>query len=200
MKRLILLRHGRTTFNHQQRIQGQLDAPLDAAGLAQAAEVAPLVAALSPVVIWSSDLARAAVTADHVAEACGGLPVTRDARLRERHFGDVQNWLHSEFKARLPEQYAAFRAGDPAAVPGAEKISELSDRLHAALIDLLALTPEGETALAVAHGLAIKYAVGGLLGWDEEASSALRGMDNCHWAEVEIDSGRATLAAYNLGV
>jgi probable phosphoglycerate mutase len=197
VKRLLLLRHGRTTWNAVQRIQGQLDAPLDETGHAQAAAVAPLLAAERPVLLWSSDLSRAADTAAYVGEACG-LDVLRDRRLRERHFGDLQGSTYADWRERAPEQHAAFRAGDPNAVPGGEKVSEVSDRITTALRELLDASPAGETALAVAHGLALKYAVVGLLGWEIEAAAALRGMDNCGWAEMHVDErGRVALAAYN---
>ena len=199
MKRLLLLRHGRTTYNHAGRIQGQLDSQLDETGLAQARAVAPSIAAYAPVLIRSSDLSRAAVTADIVAAECG-LPVTRDPRLRERHFGDTQGMTYADFAARFPEQHRAFLAGDPEAVPGAEKISELRDRLVAGLRELLDELPEGATAVAVAHGLAIKHAVGALLGWDAEGAAVLHGMDNCHWAELRVDDdGQVRLVAYNRG-
>ena len=67
MRRLVLLRHGRTEWNETGRAQGHADVPLDEVGLAQAKEVAPVLAALRPVALWSSDLARAAQTADAVA-------------------------------------------------------------------------------------------------------------------------------------
>ena len=61
--RVVLLRHGRTAWNAERRMQGRLDPPLDEAGQAQAAEVAPVVAGLRPVVLVSSDLTRALQTA-----------------------------------------------------------------------------------------------------------------------------------------
>ncbi|NHA01921.1 histidine phosphatase family protein [Nocardioides sp. W3-2-3] len=67
----------------------------DEVGLEQARAVAPLVAALEPVTVVSSDLARAAVTAQTVARACG-LEASYDARLREFALGDLQGLTHAE--------------------------------------------------------------------------------------------------------
>ena len=83
----MLLRHGRTAHNHARRIQGQLDVALDDVGLAQAAAVAPAMAALAPDVVWCSDLARTRRTAEPVLAACG-LQASYDERLREFHLGE----------------------------------------------------------------------------------------------------------------
>ena len=86
MADLVLLRHGRTDWNAARRIQGQADSQLDELGHAQAAAVAPVLAALSPSVLWSSDSDRARDTASYLAAACGLTP-TYDARLREYSLG-----------------------------------------------------------------------------------------------------------------
>ena len=62
----MLLRHGRTAWNATGRAQGHADVELDETGHAQAAAVAPWVAGFGPVVLWSSDLARARQTAAYV--------------------------------------------------------------------------------------------------------------------------------------
>ena len=68
-RRLILWRHGETAHNAAGIWQGQLDIALSETGLAQATAAAPHLAARRPDVIVSSDLLRAAATAD----ALGGL-------------------------------------------------------------------------------------------------------------------------------
>ena len=86
-RRLILLRHGRTAWNHVLRVQGHTDVGLDDTGHAQAAGVAPTVAAMAPSLLWTSDLARAWETAAPVAAATG-LAAVPDARLREFSLGE----------------------------------------------------------------------------------------------------------------
>ncbi|HEX8518888.1 MAG TPA: histidine phosphatase family protein, partial [Pseudonocardia sp.] len=81
LRRLVLLRHGQTDYNVAGRMQGHLDSVLTAVGLEQAAVAAPALAALGPDRMVSSDLRRAADTAEVVGAACG-LPVKFDARLR----------------------------------------------------------------------------------------------------------------------
>jgi len=59
LRRLVLLRHGRTAWNAERRYQGQEDPPLDEVGQAQAWGAAALVAAMHPDLVVSSDLRRA---------------------------------------------------------------------------------------------------------------------------------------------
>ncbi|MEK8109656.1 histidine phosphatase family protein [Micromonospora sp. M12] len=80
-------------------------------GRDQARAAAPLLAALRPDAIVASDLSRAAETAAALA-ALTGLPVSTDARLRERHFGQWQGLHLTEVAERFPEEYSRWRAGD----------------------------------------------------------------------------------------
>ena len=70
-------------------------------GQAQAIEVAALVAAMRPDLLVSSDLQRASQTAEKVASLTG-LPLTLDARLRERHLGHWQGLTRDEVASRFP--------------------------------------------------------------------------------------------------
>jgi len=67
-RRLLLLRHGQTSWNAAHRVQGQLESELDEVGQRQAAAVAPVIAGMGPVALWSSDSARARQTAAYVAK------------------------------------------------------------------------------------------------------------------------------------
>ena len=69
--RLVLWRHGQTTYNAEHRFQGQRDVPLNAVGRAQAHRAARDLATLAPTQIWSSDLVRASATAGYLARLTG---------------------------------------------------------------------------------------------------------------------------------
>jgi probable phosphoglycerate mutase len=201
VRRLVVLRHGRTAWNAEGRAQGHSDVELDAFGHAEAAAAAPWVARLAPVALWSSDLARARQTAAYVAKESGLDPVY-DARLREFDLGERTGLTNDEFAARFPEQYAAFREGRWDPLPGMETTEQLAARVSAALADLVSGIAAGETAVAVAHGGAIKVGVSALLGWSPEVASGLRHPANCGWAVLEHealpDRTRWRLAAWNL--
>jgi broad specificity phosphatase PhoE len=198
-RRLILLRHGRTAWNAEHRIQGQSDVDLDETGHRQAVDAATAVAAYSPTRLWSSDLARAAQTAAYVGKECGLEPVP-DQRLREFHLGERQGLTHAEYAERFPDEHRNFRAGDYAAAPGAETHAEVVTRMVASLRDLVAEAPAGAAAVAVSHGAALKVALVALLGWGSGAQRSLTALGNCHWAVLEEQSygGPLRLAAYNL--
>ena len=195
---LVLLRHGRTEWNAARRIQGHADSQLDSLGHAQAEAVAPVLAALRPSVMWSSDSDRARSTAAYVASALGVTP-TFDARLREYSLGHREGLYHHEFEADAPAEYAEFVRANWDAVPGAEKHAEVAGRMTAALTEVAAAVPEDGVALVVSHGAAIRTAVAALLGWPSEEALTLRGMDNCGWAVLRrpTPDERWRLHAYN---
>jgi broad specificity phosphatase PhoE len=201
VRRLVVLRHGRTSWNAEGRAQGQSDVELDAAGHAEAALAAPWVARYAPVALWSSDLARARQTAAYVAKETGLDPVY-DERLREFSLGERTGLTNEEFAERFPAQAEALRAGRWDPVPGMETSGELAARVSASLVSLAESIDPGETAVVVAHGGAIKVGVSGLLGWSPEIAQALRHPVNCGWAVLEhetLGSGaRWRLAAWNL--
>jgi broad specificity phosphatase PhoE len=196
-RRLVLLRHGRTAWNHVGRAQGHADVPLDETGHMQAKAVAPLVAALRPARLWSSDLARARQTADHVAEACG-LQVEQDGRLREFAVGERQGLTWSEAVARFPWIARGVGLGQQLAdVPGAETDADVKARLVPALEEHAAALGPGETGVVVTHGAAMKLGLAGLLGWDDAVVRTLGVVANCHWATVKVPAegtGRRLLA------
>jgi len=196
-RRLVLLRHGRTEWNASQRIQGHLDPVLDEVGLAQAQAVAPAVAALAPVTLLSSDLRRARQTTEYVAQATGLVP-SYDERLRECYLGERQGLTHEDYAALDPAEYARFRAGDWDDIPGAETQTQVAQRFTAVLKEAAASLDEGQTALIVAHGAAIRTAMAHWLGWPIDWASDFRALANCGWVElVERQSGKWALAAYN---
>lgn len=180
----MLLRHGRTAWNAIGRGQGHADVELDEVGHAQAAVAGPWVAQHAPAALWSSDLARARQTAAYVEKETG-LVATLDARLREYDLGQRTGLTMAEFAERFPEQHDAWHRGVYGAVPGAESTEQVERRIVPALRELVASVGEGETAVAVTHGAALRVAVVSLLGWSEELGQSLRGMGNCAAAVLE---------------
>ncbi|CUR61667.1 putative phosphoglycerate mutase-like protein [metagenome] len=184
MKRLVLLRHGRTEWNDTRRAQGHADIPLDAEGQAQSKAVAPMLAALAPVAVWSSDLSRAAQTAAHVAAEAGLEPVL-DPRLREFDIGPNRTGLTSEqYAAAHPEEYAALLAGDDAGIPGRETDDDVLARFLPALTAYADSLGEGETGIVVSHGAALRVVVPAFLGL-ADTGEALGVLANCGWIVLE---------------
>ncbi|SEC81617.1 probable phosphoglycerate mutase [Nocardioides exalbidus] len=191
-RRLVLLRHGRTEWNHSLRAQGHADVPLDAEGESQAKAVAPVLAAMDPVAIWSSDLARAAGTARAVADQAGLDPVL-DERLREFSMGTNRVGLTlQQYAEQHPVEHAALVAGDIAAIPGRETDDQVLARFLPALTHCAGTLVDGETGIVVSHGAAIRVAVPAFLGWPADVAQGLGVLANCGWVELEHSAGTWT--------
>lgn len=148
---LILIRHGETAWNHDGRMQGHEDIPLNDTGRTQADALGARLARERFHALYTSDLVRAVETAERIA-AVTGHAVIIDARLRERHLGVLQGIARSEIEAVLPDVYACYRSGDPDyVVPGGESARQFGGRLFACLSEL-AQRHAGETVITVAHG------------------------------------------------
>jgi glucosyl-3-phosphoglycerate phosphatase len=198
-RRLVLLRHGQTSWNATGRAQGHADVALDELGHRQAAAAAAFLASLEPAAIWTSDLARARQTSRYLEDATG-LSAKADDRLREFDVGERQGMTLPEFEQRFPQAYDAWLRGDDMVrVPGSESVDDVAGRMLPALRECLdSLRPE-ETGVVVTHGACLKVALVGLLGWPQELAPSLRGVQNCGWAvvgELEV-GGRLRLEAYN---
>jgi probable phosphoglycerate mutase len=147
--RLFLVRHGESTWNADGRWQGQADPPLSALGERQA-EAAVAGFSEPPDAVWTSDLARAARTADLLAAGLELAPPRADARLRERDVGEWSGLTRAEIEERWPGYLAGRRS--PA---GWEDDDQLAERARAALRDLAGAAP-GTCLLVVTHGGVIR--------------------------------------------
>lgn len=175
---LLLIRHAETAWNAEHRIQGHLDVPLSATGIAQAGRLAQRLAGEAQRqridAVWASDLARARLTAAAVADALG-LAVAQDPRLRERHLGRFEGHTVEEVAARWPADFAAWRARDPAwQVPGGESGAQFIARALAALADIVDRWAGGTVAV-VTHGgvLDVAYRAARALAWDAPREHAM---------------------------
>ena len=185
MRRIVLLRHGRTASNAEGRIQGQLDTPLDEVGLAQAEALGTVFAADPPARVVSSDLTRARTTAQAVCDHVG-LPLLLDPRLRETHFGQWQGLTGAEVAAGWPSEFAAWRRHEGHAVDG-ESPAQVGERAVASALEHL--VDEG-TLLLVTHGGTARALVGRLTGLPPELWRSLAPLGNTCWSSlVEADFG-----------
>lgn len=185
--RLLLLRHGETTYNATGRMQGQLDTELSDVGRAQAAAAAEYFAAKEPGLtrIISSDLMRAHDTAKAIGETCG-IDVSVDKRLRETYLGTWQERSFEELDTEFPGARDLWRHSATWAPPGAESRVEVGARMRA-VVDELAADPawDDETFMIVSHGGAIAALMASLLDLPEELYTTFNGVRNTAWAELQ---------------
>lgn len=204
LRRLVLLRHGQTDYNVTGRMQGHLDSVLTETGLAQVVAAAPEVARLAPERLVTSDLRRAADTADVIGTVCS-LPVKVDVRLRETHLGHWQGRSVTEIETGWPGAIATWRS-DPAWAPpgGGESRIEVVARSRPVVDELDAEFESSArvTAMLVAHGGLIAGLVSGLMGLPTAVWPSIGGIGNARWAVLARRDGhpRWRLTGYNVGV
>jgi glucosyl-3-phosphoglycerate phosphatase len=155
--RLILVRHGESTWNAEERLQGQLDPPLSDRGRDQARALAPVLAAVPEDRIVCSDLARARQT----AELLGLSTVRLDPRWREIDVGEWGGRTAAEIDAQSDE-LTSWRGGTRAA-PGGESWPQFTARVNAAADELAAA---GGPWLVVCHGGCIRVVTAHVTGAD----------------------------------
>jgi probable phosphoglycerate mutase len=193
---LLVWRHGRTEWNATGRFQGQLDAPLDAEGRAQAARIAPqlIAAGLSAddTVVVSSDLSRAVDTAAALTERLG-VPARLDPRLREHGLGAWEGLTRDEVAQKYPDQYADWVAGRPVRGRGGEDPAEVVQRALAALADL----PAAAVAVVVTHGGTAGRLIEALLGLGDGHRRLFAPLGNCAWSELTWHGERWRLVRHN---
>lgn len=165
MKRLIILRHGETEWNREEKFRGMADLPLTENGLQQAGHAARRIAELKPTVIYSSPLRRALQTAEAVGKAAG-LPVHREEGLKDIDYGTWQG-------LSLPEAYNKYRKAylqwlhSPQLVefPRGESLPIVQDRVKK-LLKFIDENHKDDAILFVTHKVVCKVLVLTLLGAD----------------------------------
>ncbi|MGU3411775.1 phosphoglyceromutase [Microbacterium sp. M1A1_1b] len=200
---LVLLRHGNSDWNQKNLFTGWVDVRLSELGEKEAKRAGELIAGsgIVPDVLYTSLLTRAIQTADiALLEAdLAWLPVKRDWRLNERHYGDLQG----KDKAQTLEQYGeqqfmewrrSFDVPPPPIADDAEW-SQYGDRRYADLgedlprTESLALVIErllpywesditkdlaqGKTVLVTAHGNSLRALVKHLDGISDDDIAGL---------------------------
>lgn len=188
MLQVYLVRHGETEWNAARRIQGQSDSPLTAKGEYQARQVARRVRPEGITHIITSDLGRTRHTAQIIAQACG-CDVINDARLRELHMGV----LEERFIDSLTPQEEQWRkqmvdGTADARIPQGESMTELGERVRAALENCLTL-PQGSKPLIVSHGIALGCLISTVLGLPAYAERRLR-LRNCSLSRVDYQQSQ----------
>ena len=148
---IILIRHGETAGNAARIVQ-RPDIPLSARGIAQAERLAKRLAGAGLGAIVSSDLARAAMTAEHIARATD-LPIGFEPLLQERNFGDIRGIAYDDL---------GFDPFDPDyAPPNGETWTVFHARVDRAWERMrrLAAATRGHLAV-ISHGLVCKSLAG----------------------------------------
>ncbi len=195
--RVVLWRHGQTDWNASGRYQGQADVPLNAAGEQQARVSAPAVAALGATRVISSDLSRAARTAEVYAQLTGARVEFLPA-LQEINVGTWAGLTNEEVFALSPDFKTALRAGrDFRRSPTGETGAEAGSRVAGAILDAAEACASDDVLLVVGHGFSTRVAITLLMGLDFENNRLLSGLWNCSWSVMQPSGDHWRLQSYN---
>jgi probable phosphoglycerate mutase len=187
MTRILLVRHGESTWNADGRWQGQADPPLSERGRQQAADATTAIGTVDAIV--TSDLQRAAETGAIMGRVLALDRVATEPRLRERDAGPLsgldRSQIHQRFPGLLPDDpdgHVPGPDGQPRWPEGWEPDDVLWARVEVALLAIGRLVPDGDV-VAVTHGGVI-YGVERHLGG--EGRGRLVNLGAC-WIEVIDD-------------
>jgi 2,3-bisphosphoglycerate-dependent phosphoglycerate mutase len=172
MPDLILLRHGQSQWNLENRFTGWVDVPLSAKGEAEARAAGETLRGRRIDLLYTSVLKRAIDTAT-IALAAAGItppPTVRDGALNERMYGDLQGLDKAEAAARWGDaQVKLWRRSYDVRPPGGESLADTAARVlpfweSRILPDVRA----GKNVLVVAHGNSLRALVMHLDGLSRE--------------------------------
>lgn len=188
---LILVRHGETAWNHERRIQGQIDIPLSEVGQRQAELAGRRFMGLAVAAVHTSDLLRASQTAAPIA-AVLGLPMVLDTDLRERHYGTLQGLRYADIARDQPERFARMQARDLTDdFEGGESIPAFHSRVRARLTAIADAYP-GKRVVVVAHGGVLDGA------WRLVTGAALDGVRDVGLFNASLNTIARTPAGWRL--
>jgi broad specificity phosphatase PhoE len=193
--RLVVVRHGETASNAEQRHAGQLDVPLNALGERQALAVGQSLATERFDLVMVSDLLRARQTAAAITPLLDA-PVTFDPDLREISVGVWAGLTRDEVRARYPDELARRDADGVRYAPtGGETVAQLAERVARALERSQRAHPDG-AVLWVTHGGVIGVLICQVLGIDLAHRAQFR-RDNAAITELSLNERGGMLVRLN---
>ncbi len=161
---LALLRHGKTIWNEESRIQGRRDSPLSEKGSQQVHQWGKFLGNHVIDKIIASDLGRVRETVTIIQQYCNPVPVEWNTNLREQAWGQWEGKTFQELKNGQPEELAAqVRAGWDFRPPEGESRKEVLQRALPVVQECLQKYP-GKRILIVSHEGIVKSLIYHLAG------------------------------------
>ncbi|HUH65921.1 MAG TPA: histidine phosphatase family protein [Syntrophales bacterium] len=191
--KLILVRHGETLLNRENRVQGTTDIELSDRGRLQAEKLAQSLRAERIERIVSSPLKRAYETALAISRFHGA-EIEAHTNLQELNHGDFENMTIEELREK---HMAVLRqwASDPASVilPNGESLRDLQHRAWAVVHDI---ARDERDAVVVTHNMTIRTIICKIQGLDMQHIRGMR-VDLASKTFVEFQSGKGTITVLN---
>ncbi len=202
MAKLILLRHGQSQWNLENRFTGSVDVCLSAMGLDEAVRAGEILKTIPIDLIFTSTMKRAIETADIVTRSrsgCEPVSVKRNSALNERSYGDLQGMNKAE-AAKLfgADQVKLWRRSYDVRPPNGESLSDTANRTIPYMVrEIMPEVKAGRNVLVVAHGNSLRSIYMFLDGLSREQVLELNiptGVPKVY----EIDSQGAITSSYYL--
>ena len=165
MSKLVLVRHGESQWNLENRFTGWVDVPLSEKGTKEAAGAGEKLKKekIHFDQAFTSDLKRAQNTLKLILEVLGqtGVPVTKDQALNERHYGDLQGLNKAETAKKFgDDQVKIWRRSYDIAPPNGESLKDTAARtLPYFDAKIMPVVKGGRNVIVAAHGNSLRSIV-----------------------------------------
>jgi phosphoserine phosphatase len=196
MTRIILVRHGQTAWNSEERFRGHADIPLDETGFAQAEAVSKRLAMQWKLdVIYAGPLSRTIQTAEPTARLFN-LPVQVEPGLIDLDCGEWQSLTPKEASKRWPSEFNAYLHAPLAfGFPGGESLEGARQRAIRRVTEL-AHAHSGQTIMLVSHTALNRLILLSVLGMESSGFWKIR-QDTCAINCFDLEDGTFTLSLLN---
>ena len=193
---IILVRHGETAWNREERFRGRADVPLNETGLAQAWATGERIAASWQVAaVYASPLSRTVKTAEAIA-GFFELPVQATPELIDIDYGLWQGLSPEEVASRWPAVLQSWHKDPHLGYPPAgEKLSDVQKRGFSFVKTLPSQYPD-QTVVLVGHTVINRAILLEILGWGLHRFWKL-GQDPCAINVFETDGRDFALVSLN---
>mmetsp|Transcript_46951 Transcript_46951/g.106449 ORF Transcript_46951/g.106449 Transcript_46951/m.106449 type:complete len:225 (+) Transcript_46951:66-740(+) len=180
--RFLLVRHGETDWNKQQRLQGQLDVPLNDEGRRQAEEIGQWFRSVAVDRVISSPLSRATQTASAILAGHPHVTLETDPGFQEFNLGKLQGMYLQDPECRkmCVEREGRLANGEDAHYPEGENDADVVARATAGL----QRAAKGGTIVVVAHGGTIRAVVKSVYSREGWSTATLPAAKNCSVTEL----------------
>ena len=161
--KLVLVRHGLSVYNDQNRFTGWKDVKLNSQGIDEAKQAIQLLNDIEFDLAFTSDLIRAQDTLRIILEGIGqtDIPIEKNMALNERDYGDLVGRNKTEAAEEFgSEQVHIWRRSYDVPPPGGESLKSTADRVIPYLRGvIMPHISEGKRILVSAHGNSIRAIV-----------------------------------------
>lgn len=165
MATLVLVRHGQSQWNLENRFTGWIDVPLTEQGRQEAKKAGELIkeAKIRFEIAYTSVLIRAIETLEIILDVIGQkeIPITKDKALNERHYGDLQGLNKDETRKKFgDDQVKIWRRSYEVAPPNGESLKDTAARTIPYFeTRIMPDLKNGKNVIVAAHGNSLRSIV-----------------------------------------